>query len=168
MLPLTYTVVNLHSGIPRRKFLASAALSSGALVSGGSPPVSPHTASLPLNEEISLDGLWLFRLDEQNIGEAQSWFRSEKAEGWRPVKVPHTWQVEPEHAEYMGVAWYHRAFWLLSSGPVNLCESSSRQSSIRQPFGSMGTSSDGMLERAIRRSLWTSARICSPAERTQS
>jgi beta-glucuronidase len=28
--------------------------------------------------------------------------------GWRPVTVPHTWNVMPEHADYAGIAWYRR------------------------------------------------------------
>ena len=30
--------------------------------------------------------------------------------GWRTVVVPHTWQIEPDWAEYYGAAWYRRAF----------------------------------------------------------
>lgn len=48
------------------------------------------------SEAVSLDGTWQFRLD----GETD----------WREVQVPHTWQIEPATAEYMGVAWYRRMF----------------------------------------------------------
>ena len=29
---------------------------------------------------------------------------------WRTVRVPHTWQIEPQNAAYYGVAWYRRTF----------------------------------------------------------
>ena len=45
---------------------------------------------------VSLDGLWSFRLDSDAL--------------WREVRVPHTWQIEPENTEYRGVAWYRREF----------------------------------------------------------
>ena len=48
---------------------------------------------------ISLNGLWQFRLDSDSA-----------ATGWREVRVPHTWQVEPDHTGYRGVAWYRRSF----------------------------------------------------------
>jgi hypothetical protein len=32
--------------------------------------------------------------------------------GWRPVTVPHTWNVMPEYADYTGIAWYRRRLML--------------------------------------------------------
>ena len=49
-------------------------------------------------ENISLNGLWLFRFD------------SDSPSAWREVRVPHTWQVEPDHVAYRGLAWYRRSF----------------------------------------------------------
>ena len=70
------------------------------------PSVTPDC-----NERISLNGTWSFRLDPQNSGESQGWHQpGEPADGWRIVSVPHTWQIEPEHADYMGVGWYRRTF----------------------------------------------------------
>lgn len=37
-------------------------------------------------------------------------FRLDADSGWKEVRVPHTWQVEPETAEYRGLAWYRRDF----------------------------------------------------------
>src|ERR1039458_2595155 len=66
------------------------------------PSVTPDC-----NERISLNGTWSFRLDPQNSGESQGWHQpGEPADGWRIVSVPHTWQIEPEHADYMGVGLY--------------------------------------------------------------
>jgi beta-glucuronidase len=50
-------------------------------------------------ENTSLNGRWLFRLDSDS-----------PSAGWREVRVPHTWQVEPENVGYRGVAWYRRSF----------------------------------------------------------
>jgi beta-glucuronidase len=53
----------------------------------------------------------MFRLDPDARGESDGWQRRDApVQGWRSVNVPHTWQVEPENAEYMGVAWYRREF----------------------------------------------------------
>ncbi len=60
---------------------------------------------------ICLNGLWLFRLDPDAIGERDGWALADaSAAGWRELRVPHTWQVEPENAEYRGLAWYRRSF----------------------------------------------------------
>ena len=58
-----------------------------------------------------LDGRWHFRLDPEKAGESQKWYVAETpADGWTEVTVPHTWQVHPESANYLGVAWYRRVF----------------------------------------------------------
>jgi beta-galactosidase len=80
----------------RRNFLTAGALASASAV--------PHLEAEPLNtqstttttEIVSLNGEWRFRLDRDD--------------SWRTVEVPHTWQIEPENAGYMGVAWYRRTF----------------------------------------------------------
>jgi beta-glucuronidase len=74
----------------RRRFLALTATSPLAAAA------APVQNSSPCQERISLDGSWEFRLDAE--------------QAWRVVTVPHTWQIEPEHAEYMGAAWYRRTF----------------------------------------------------------
>ncbi len=58
-------------------------------------------------EDNSLTGEWFFRLDP---GAAADWSAAERSPDWRPVWVPHTWNVEPASAEYAGVAWYRRMF----------------------------------------------------------
>ncbi len=93
----------------RRRFLKL-----GAAAPFASPPVgaTAERADIPESQEqVSLNGLWLFRLDPQNAGLSQGWHKSEVAsEDWRTVTVPHTWQVEAENAGYMGAAWYRRTF----------------------------------------------------------
>ncbi len=74
----------------RRTFLASAA---AALAVSASAREREAGGSC---EDISLDGLWSFRIDADNT--------------WQTVTVPHTWQIEAATADYMGVAWYRREF----------------------------------------------------------
>jgi beta-galactosidase len=78
----------------RRRFLTSGAaaapLAAVPRMAAAEPPVAAA------QHRVSLDGLWSFRLD----ADAR----------WRPVQVPHTWQIEPENTEYRGIAWYTREF----------------------------------------------------------
>jgi beta-glucuronidase len=81
----------------RRFFAASAAV---PLLAGSAAEAAPAPdARNPADENISLDGLWQFRLDTDT-----------PPAGWREVRVPHTWQVEPESVAYRGPAWYRRNF----------------------------------------------------------
>lgn len=94
----------------RRRFLKLlAAASSAGLLSASMDGAIERPASLESGNS-SLDGVWQFKTDPQNIGESQQWYAADLSEGWRAVKVPHTWQIEPDLTEYMGVAWYRRAF----------------------------------------------------------
>ncbi|MDE3164946.1 MAG: hypothetical protein KGN36_03995, partial [Acidobacteriota bacterium] len=72
-------------------------LSAGAAAPFAAAAAAPAAARESCAER-SLDGPWQFRLD------------SAPADEWREVIVPHTWQVEPAHTEYYGVAWYQRDF----------------------------------------------------------
>lgn len=94
----------------RRLFLAGAGVSllEGALPS---PAQRASSSESGRNADVSLSGLWLFRLDKDQTGETAGWAAADMPRsGWREVRVPHTWQVEPENAEYRGVAWYRRTF----------------------------------------------------------
>ena len=87
----------------RRRFFAAGAV---PLLAGSPAEAAPQsTAPYSGDENISLDGLWLFRLDPDGKGSPDT-----PADGWRDVRVPHTWQVEPENAGYRGLAWYRRSF----------------------------------------------------------
>lgn len=95
----------------RRKFLAgSAGAVAGALATSAS--AMPVITVRPRETEVvSLCGEWRFRIDPDNRGAKENWYgASAPAEGWRAVKVPHTWQVEAALADYRGVAWYWRSF----------------------------------------------------------
>jgi beta-glucuronidase len=71
----------------------------------------PAVAGRPAFETFSLDGPWAFCLDPRDEGLAGKWHQPDAASGaWRQVAVPHTWQIEPENSEYMGVGWYRRSF----------------------------------------------------------
>ena len=57
-------------------------------------------------ETVSLDGgEWSFRTDADSTGWG-SW--QEGVPGGRPVRVPHTWNVEEGTERYFGLAWYER------------------------------------------------------------
>ncbi len=82
-----------------------AATSAATLPSGIGPRVCTNTGV------ISLCGQWKFKVDPDNAGINGTWFKADySASGWREVEVPHTWQIEPSHADYRGVAWYLRKF----------------------------------------------------------
>ncbi len=94
----------------RHFFLAGAGI---PLLKGGvSEGAQAPSASEPENHQcVSLSGLWMFRLDPDGKGERDGWALSDASvAAWREVAVPHTWQVEPENAEYRGLAWYRRFF----------------------------------------------------------
>ena len=98
----------------RRELLTLGVMAPIAKTLAASSSQSPPVAS-PGGERISLNGTWSFRLDPRNAGESQGWHQPAEAqskarEGWRVVNVPHTWQIEPEHTDYMGVGWYRRTF----------------------------------------------------------
>src|ERR1035441_9672065 len=91
--------------LTRRRFFASGA--AVPLLAGSAAEAAP--ASTPAwisdRESLSLNGLWLFRLDPDGKGEPGGWALPDApAAGWREVRVPHTWQGEPENTEYRGPA----------------------------------------------------------------
>ena len=71
----------------RRAFLNRLALAVPA--AGLSQAAPAASGGCAVNERVSLDGLWSFRLDTETA--------------WRPVTVPHFWQSA-------GVGWYERVF----------------------------------------------------------
>ena len=101
----------------RSFFRQSTGLAIGAL--GGSPAQAAEAVvEGSATEEKSLCGLWLFRTDPEDAGERQNWYGAAAAAAdWRPVNVPHTWQVEASLADYRGRAWYRRTFDALPLAP---------------------------------------------------
>lgn len=60
-----------------------------------------------------LNGNWDFFLDPYNKGMDDRWFAPQNESGtWQRVTVPHTWQIVPEYADYYGIAWYKKSFFV--------------------------------------------------------
>src|ERR1017187_110880 len=78
----------------RRAFLNRLALAAPA--AGLSQAASAASAGCAVNDRVTLDGLWDFRLDAETK--------------WKTVTVPHTWQTAAESAGFDGVGWYERVF----------------------------------------------------------
>jgi len=100
--------------VTRRTFIGAGLQSAaaGAVLASASCAKEPEfEGSRAATEVIPLDGVWLFRVDPDRKGEAAGWHKAGPAsDGWSEVKVPHTWQVMPKHADYLGCAWYCREF----------------------------------------------------------
>jgi len=95
----------------RREFLGLGARLAAAGAAVEAAAAGSAARSDPGSERISLNGFWRFRLDPGKSGEAQGWQRLEQpGPEWRLVRVPHTWQIEPDTEEYYGAAWYAKDF----------------------------------------------------------
>ena len=93
---------------PRRRILSlGAAL---PLTLGAQRPPAAERTTAAVSATLSLDGRWDFCPDPKGEGLNSGWQAPGSAGVWREVTVPHTWQIEPEHAEYMGATWYRRQF----------------------------------------------------------
>ena len=57
---------------------------------------------------ISLDGGFTFKTDEKNVGEAETWYKSEL--NGQTVVVPSVWNSTDGLLEYEGVCWYEKKF----------------------------------------------------------
>jgi beta-galactosidase len=100
----------------RRQFLAQAAaltaVAAASIPSSAGSEVHPDFCRK--TRTVSLCGTWKFQFDPTDRGVAESWQKSEYAANeWPEVEVPHTWQVEPSHTDYRGIAWYRRRFEVL-------------------------------------------------------
>jgi beta-galactosidase len=95
----------------RRKFLTQVGVLAAGAVDMPALPASQKTTDSSAPETVSLCGPWWFRTDSGSVGEEQHWHGTDNCESaWRRVRVPHTWQVDPNFIEYRGVAWYRRTF----------------------------------------------------------
>ncbi len=95
----------------RRKFLTQAGVLAAGTIGMPALQASEKTTDLSAPETVSLCGQWWFRTDSGNVGEGQRWYGADDSiSGWRKVRVPHTWQVDPAFVDYRGVAWYRRTF----------------------------------------------------------
>ena len=95
----------------RRKFLTQAGVLAAGTIGMPALQASEKTTDLSAPETVSLCGQWWFRTDSGNVGEGQRWYGADDSiSGWRKVRVPHTWQVDPAFVDHRGVAWYRRTF----------------------------------------------------------
>jgi beta-glucuronidase len=96
----------------RRRFVSEVALAgAAALAPSTAAAAAPQPVAARPDERLTLDGTWEFRLDKAALGDHDRWHLPGAAPGgWTAVTVPHTWQIDPEWAEYYGVAWYRRRF----------------------------------------------------------
>lgn len=60
--------------------------------------------------ELSLNGLWAFAADPDDVGQAQGWYTLENTEDWDSLPVPGNWDLENDYANYKGTGWYGRTF----------------------------------------------------------
>lgn len=79
----------------------------------------------------SLDGIWNFRIDPEDRGEAEGWFSS-LPEG-ESVTVPSVWNTQMGLLEYEGAAWYEKKFY-------------SQGGTLRFLFGAVMTQADVWLD----------------------
>lgn len=57
----------------------------------------------------SLDGIWKFAIDPEDVGERQNW--QQKLPGGEQVTVPSVWNSQLGLLEYEGAAWYEKEFY---------------------------------------------------------
>jgi beta-glucuronidase len=59
-----------------------------------------------------IDGTWLFRLDTQDQGLGQGFFRQRTTDGWSPVSVPNAWNATDlsDDSQRGTVGWYRKDF----------------------------------------------------------
>ena len=62
---------------------------------------------------ISLNGMWDYRIDQNDIGKRQSWYLTDySGNGWRTIQVPGNWYLNEEIGDYFGTIWYKKDFHL--------------------------------------------------------
>ena len=60
---------------------------------------------------ISLNGMWDYRIDQNDIGKRQSWYLTDySGNGWRTIQVPGNWYLNEEIGDYFGTIWYKKDF----------------------------------------------------------
>jgi len=95
----------------RRQFPAASAGAIAATLNTSEVQATHGEAKALSTNLVSLCGEWLFRTDSADSGTSQHWYDTDvPGTSWRPVNVPHTWQIEAPLAEYYGttLAWKRR------------------------------------------------------------
>lgn len=60
---------------------------------------------------VSLNGVWKYRIDQNDIGVRQSFYLSNGEEDvWKEIRVPHNWYLTEQIGDYFGTIWYARKF----------------------------------------------------------
>lgn len=60
---------------------------------------------------LCLNGQWQFRLDPNNVGEQQRWWKDSSRQDWGTIDVPFTYNmINKDMKWYQGKAWYSRTF----------------------------------------------------------
>ena len=77
----------------------------------GSLPVPTHRFA-DATHVLSLNGLWSFHSDPDDVGEVEGWqFPEYDRSTWTPQEVPGSWNAQvPELVDYEGVGWYATQF----------------------------------------------------------
>ena len=60
-------------------------------------------------QTVSLDGLWRFKIDPENVGGSEKWYES-FPDDCDKMCVPLCWNAEIEYFKYEGKAWYYTTF----------------------------------------------------------
>ncbi|MFB0522219.1 MAG: glycoside hydrolase family 2 TIM barrel-domain containing protein [Candidatus Bathyarchaeia archaeon] len=70
-------------------------------------------------EMIDLAGFWHFKIDPENKGEKEEWYKQESFSGWDKIYAPASWnEQDSKYMWYMGTAWYAREFFI----PKDWCD----------------------------------------------
>ncbi len=92
----------------RRRFIRKAAV-AGPWVGMVARADAESAPDRPAHTEIhSLDGIWRFRFDPGRKAAEEGPVAGAPSAGWVNVTVPHTWNVNPDFADYHGLTWYTR------------------------------------------------------------
>ena len=73
--------------------------------------VITQAENLSTEKYISLNGIWNFKADYYNQGEAQKWMGIDFNDtGWDKMTVPGNWDLRNEYASFSGKGWYRTTF----------------------------------------------------------
>ena len=108
----------------------AAALPGAAAGQVGAPDSTPDEPAPPLEVQaptkrvliqegqdgrLLLGGRWYFRQDDTFVGEDEGWFAQRDLAGWKPVRVPSSWNATDLTEDRASVGWYRKEFTLPSA-----------------------------------------------------
>lgn len=59
-----------------------------------------------------LGGTWYFRQDDTFVGDAERWYAQDDLNGWKAIRVPHSWNARDTTLDKASVGWYRKEFTL--------------------------------------------------------